>query len=138
MTWALAAGIQALRAYNDSQVVVSQVNNEFTVHSENLKAYGERATSLKTKFWYFELSKISLSENEVTDKLAKITSSETPNDDGIVVEFYSQIPSIQPLRRAEPEEKSWIDEINEYISHDVLPLDNIVRDKFKDEKHDVR
>lgn len=50
MTWALATGIQALRAYSDSQVAVRQVNNEFTVHSKNLKAYGERATSLKTKF----------------------------------------------------------------------------------------
>lgn len=71
------------------------------------------------------------------DKLAKITSSETPNDDGVVVEFYSQIPSIQPLRQAEPKEKSWINEIKDYISHDVVPLDNDSARQIRNEQHDI-
>lgn len=98
MTWALAAGIQALKAYNDSHVVVSQVNDESAVHSENLKAYAERANSLKIKFCYLKLSKINRSENEAVDRLAKITSDETLNNEGVEVELHSQVLSIQPLR----------------------------------------
>lgn len=32
MVWALTAGIQALKLYSDSHVVVSQINNEFIIH----------------------------------------------------------------------------------------------------------
>lgn len=59
MIWALVVGIQSLKAYNDSQVVLSQINYEFAIRSKNLKAYAERATNLKTKFCYFGLCKIS-------------------------------------------------------------------------------
>lgn len=94
MTWALATGIQALKAYSDFQVVVSQVNDEFTVHSKNLKTYVEKANNLKTKFCYIELRKISRLENEAAERLDKIMSGETPNDEGIEIEFHSSLHSI--------------------------------------------
>lgn len=50
MTWALSTGIQALRAYIDSQVVVSQVNDEYAVHSDNLKMYVKKVSMLKVQF----------------------------------------------------------------------------------------
>lgn len=123
MAWALSVEIRSLRAYNDSQVVVSQVNNDFAVHSENLKAYAEKAANLKDKFRYFELHKLSSAKNEVVDRLTKIASREAPNDDDIEIELCSQTSSVQPLRQAEPEEKSWIDDVKDYIIEDILPPD---------------
>lgn len=49
---------------------------------------------MKTKFFHFELSKISRSKNEAVDGLAKITSGETPNDEGIEIELHSPMHSI--------------------------------------------
>lgn len=73
------------------------VNNDFAVHSENLTAYVEKVASLKDKFRYFKLHKLSRAENEVVDRLTKIASGETPNDDDIEIELCSQTSSVQPL-----------------------------------------
>lgn len=73
--------------YNDSQVIVSQVNNEYVVHSNNLKEYSEKVIQLVAQFHNFVLEKIDRSKNEVADKLTKITSGETPNDLKIEIEL---------------------------------------------------
>lgn len=106
-----------------TQLVISQVNNDFVVHSENLIAYVEKAAKLKRKFYYFELRKLNHNKNEMVDKLVKIVFGETPNDEGIEVEVLPRTSTVQPFQEAELEEKSWIDEITDYIIHDTLPHD---------------
>lgn len=112
-----------MRAQSDSQVVVIQVNHEYVIHLDNLKAYAYKANRLN--FQYFELIKISRDENEEADKLAKITSGETPNDDRIEVELPNSGHLVLPLQQTEQVGPSWEDKIKVYIIHDVLPNDNV-------------
>lgn len=98
MAWVLSAKIRALIAYNDSQVVISKVYNDFIVHSENLIAYAEKVVEPKMKFRYFELRKLSRNKNEMADKLAKIKSRETPNDEGIKVSALANFQGPATLR----------------------------------------
>lgn len=57
--------------------------------------------------------------------MAKISSGETPNDEGIEVEHPPLVTSIQPVRQTRSREPTWIDEIMDYISNDILPLDKV-------------
>lgn len=109
--------------YNNSQVIVSQVNNEYVVHSDNLKEYSEKVIQLVAQFHNFVLEKIDRSKNEVADKLTKIASGETPNDLKIEIELYSSTTHIQPLHPIMSDAPTWVDEIINYISQDILPDD---------------
>lgn len=96
------------------------MNDEYVVRSENLKAYADEASSLNDQFQYFKLIKISRGENEEVDKLEKITFGETPNDEGVEVKLPLERNLVQPLQQVEQVGLSWIDEIKDYISSDVL------------------
>lgn len=93
--------------YNDSQVIVSQVNNEYVVHSDNLKEYAEKVIQLVAQFHNFVLEKIDRSKNDVADKLTKIASDETPNDLKIEIELYSSTTHIQPLHPIMSDTPTW-------------------------------
>lgn len=123
MKWVLATGISTLRVFSDSQVIVSQVNNEYVVHSDNLKEYTEKVPQLITQFRYFTLEKVDQSNNEMADKFAKIASGETPNDMEIEIELYPSLAHIQPLQSVTCDPPTWVDELMNYISLDILPDD---------------
>lgn len=121
MKWALVIGISALGVFSDSQVIVRQVNNEYAVNSDNLKEYVEKVTQLVTQFRYFALEKMDRSNNEVADKLAKIAAEKTPNDLEVEIELFPSPVHIQPLHPATSDPPTWVDEIMNYISQDILP-----------------
>lgn len=55
--------------------------------------------------------------------MAKIAFGETPNDEAIKIGLHPLVNPIQLPPPAEHGEHSWIDEIKDYISNDILPLD---------------
>lgn len=48
--WGLATCISTLKVFNDSQVIVSQVNNQYVVHSDNLKEHTKKVPQLIAQF----------------------------------------------------------------------------------------
>lgn len=61
LQWSLEVGIEALDIFSDSQVVIGQVNLEYSVNSDNIKVYEEKVDRLITQFQYFVLKKIDRS-----------------------------------------------------------------------------
>lgn len=123
MQWALDTGIDSLRVISDSQVVVGQVNHDYVVNSDNLKEYAEKVNLLASRFWHFTLEKVDRNSNETAKRLAKIASGETNNDLGSLVELLSTSEHIQPLQSAASYFPTWVDELVNYISLNILPDD---------------
>lgn len=90
--------------------MTNQAHDTYVVHSENLHQYAEVVKQWKEKFHHFLLQKIGRDNNTVVDKLAKITSDEVPNDEGVEVEVYAS--TIHVIHSSAD---TWIDEyINTY------------------------
>ena len=75
LDFAKAAGARNLIVHCDSQVITSQINDEYECRSKRMKKYMEevknRINSLEVKF-----VQIPREENECADRLAKVASAE--------------------------------------------------------------
>lgn len=85
LLWALKVGVDALKVFSDSQVVVGLVNREYLVNFNNLRGYTERVNRLITQLHYFSLKKLDRSQNEAANMLAKLALEELPDDLGVTV-----------------------------------------------------
>lgn len=93
MIRAITIGIKRIQIFSDSQVVVRQVNDEYTVNAEGLKRYVEMAKQQKCSFPHFALKKIAREDNQLAYHLSKVASSDHPNDSSVHIEVDS-IPLI--------------------------------------------
>lgn len=123
MQWAFDMAISSLKNLSNSQVVVGQVNSKYGVNSNNLKKYAKKVNLLVVQFEYIVLVKIGRDDNEIVDKLAKITFGEAPNNLGITVDLISHSTSICPIQPIASDSQSWVDELINYILSDILPED---------------
>lgn len=120
LKWAWEVGVKALEVFNDSQVIVEQVNCEYSMNSDNLKGYAEKVDHLIFQFQHFALKKIDGSQNEMAFWLAKIALGESPNNLGITIELLSTQKPILPLRASTGNAPTWIDELREFIVSDIF------------------
>ena len=72
-------GVKSLRAKNDSQLVVSQVNGVYETKVAYLSKYLEHVRMLLVKFDQFQLERIPRAENDHADTLAKLASMKLSN-----------------------------------------------------------
>ena len=83
---AKAAGAENMIMHCDSQVITSQINNDYECRNERMKKYLEevksRISSLEVKF-----IQILREENECADHLAKAASAEFMNASNQVLSF---------------------------------------------------
>lgn len=100
---------------------MGQVNGKYVVISKGLKAYAEKAGKLVAQFCHFTLTKIDRGLNEVADEFAKIALGETHNSLGIFVETQAAPEPMFPLHPSNPDAYTWVDELRDFISSDVLP-----------------
>lgn len=119
LQWAVEVGVEVLEVFSDSQVVVGQVNREYSVNSNNLKGYTEKVDRLASQFCLFSLKKICRSYNEAADKLAKIASGETSNSLGVTIELVSTPQAIMPLQQP-TDAPTWVDELRDFITSDIF------------------
>lgn len=102
MEWAHGANITAIQIYNDSQLVINQVQGTYAVHSEGLRPYADSVRRWKEKFSHFTISLDSRKDNQQADRREKIASRDTRNEEGIPIEEFSKpeetslIQSLQP------------------------------------------
>lgn len=105
--------------------MTNQAHDTYVVHSENLHQYADVVKQWKEKFHHFLLQKIGRDNNTVLDNLAKITSDEVPNDEGVEVEVYASTIYNSTIHVIHSSADTWIDEIYKYIKHNILPEDPI-------------
>lgn len=68
---AYALGASSVRIKSDSELLVRQINGQYKVKSENLKAINAKISKLKDRFIFFEIEHVRREFNKDADELAK-------------------------------------------------------------------
>jgi ribonuclease HI len=118
----VSLGIKRLMVYEDSLVVISQINKEWDCSNDSMGKYCTAVRKLEDKFEGLEFHHVERDRNAAADALSKLGSSRTQVPPGVFVQEVSR-PSIS-LERAEecnvlsqPESDSddWREPIIRYI-----------------------
>src|SRR5438128_1610106 len=86
---AISLGIQRLAVRRDSELVINQVQKEYSCTSAKMSAYCQEVRKLEGTFDRLELTHVLRNDNNEADELAKMGSRQTPVP--IVVSFNSVI-----------------------------------------------
>jgi ribonuclease HI len=125
---ALELGADSVEMRSDSQVIVGHIRGEIEAKGEKIKKYLTKVQSMQTAFQKFCIKKIPREDNEKTDHLAKMASTETEESDekeGIIrilrhpsiFEEASNAPKISSIEEA----SNWRQEIFSYLQDGTLP-----------------
>jgi ribonuclease HI len=79
-------GATELDVHNDSQLVVGQVNGDYEAKEERMLQYLNLVRHQMSRFHEVKLTRIPQEQNVVADQLARLASSNEPNDDLEVVQ----------------------------------------------------
>jgi hypothetical protein len=78
-------GIKQLLVYNDSAVVINQVNKSWDRNKENMDAYCLEVHKLKNKFYGLEFHHVVHDNNVAADFLSKLGSTQVQVPVGVFV-----------------------------------------------------
>ncbi|GKV26785.1 hypothetical protein SLEP1_g36020 [Rubroshorea leprosula] len=93
---ALELKINVIQVYNDSQLVVNQINSICEVIDPVMVKYAVLVAELKCKFQKFCLSKIPQTENEQADSLSKFASDSSLSSRSVFVEVLDEPSFMKP------------------------------------------
>src|SRR6059058_3495575 len=80
---AISLGIQRLAVHGDSELVVNQVQKEYTCTNTKMLAYYQEVRKLEGTFDGLELTHVLWNDNNEADELAKMGSKRTPVSTGV-------------------------------------------------------
>ncbi|KAK4394566.1 hypothetical protein Sango_1610900 [Sesamum angolense] len=124
--FAQTAGAKYLRAYSDSQLVVNQVKGDYEAKGEKMIQYLSLIRTLCQKFEIFELQRVSRSNNEKADQLAKLASSLTTVKDQKIILLTQEYLGIEDPSKevlVSMSKTCWKDTIEAYLTTGSLPMD---------------
>ncbi|KAK0578094.1 hypothetical protein LWI29_004999 [Acer saccharum] len=127
-------GADEVEIFNDSQVVVNQVLDEYQARDESMIAYLKLAKELLGRFKEYMIIQVPREENEQADALAKLASATINIWPRTIPMIHLLQPSI--IKQVEVgsvfgETDSWITLIKEYLVNDVLPSDPLEAKRLK-------
>ena len=82
---AVSLGIKRLLVYNDSLLVVHQVNKEWDINKDTMDAYVEEIRKLENKFSGLEIHHVDRDNNVGADVLSKLGSTRAAVPPGVFV-----------------------------------------------------
>ena len=91
---AILLGIRRLAVRGDSELVVNQVQKEYSCTSDRMSAYCREVRKLENRFDGLELTHVLRNDNADADELAKMGSRRAPVPTGVFVQQLHQ-PSIR-------------------------------------------
>ncbi|XP_034225475.1 uncharacterized protein LOC117635208 [Prunus dulcis] len=101
-----------IQIFSDSQLVVHQVNQDFTAKDASMTAYLQHARHLLTTFHAHSIKQVSRSKNSHADALAKLASAlEQGIGRHIHIEFLDQPSTQAPLICTIDHSPTWMDPI---------------------------
>uniref|UniRef100_A0A5B7BB47 Reverse transcriptase domain-containing protein n=1 Tax=Davidia involucrata TaxID=16924 RepID=A0A5B7BB47_DAVIN len=128
-------GVERLKAYSDSQLVVSQVTQEYEARDSRMYQYTEVVNRLRKGFLDFSISRIARTENIRADFLATQASQQTTSGSVIKVGFQerSSIYKCSVPRQICPilQTQTWMDPIICYLKDGTLPEEKVQARKIK-------
>ncbi|KAK0573961.1 hypothetical protein LWI29_016278 [Acer saccharum] len=127
-------GADEVEIFNDSQVVVNQVLDEYQARDESMITYLELAKELLGRFKEYIIAHVPREENEQADALAKLASATIniwPKSISIIRLLQPSIVKSKEVGAVFGERNSWMTPIKEYIVNDVLPSDPLEAKRLK-------
>ncbi|KAK0575700.1 hypothetical protein LWI29_005397 [Acer saccharum] len=127
-------GADEVEIFNDSQVVVNQVLDEYQAKDESMITYLELAKELLERFKEYRIVHVPREENEKADALAKLASATIniwPNNISMIRLLQPSIVKTKKVGAVFGERNSWITPIKEYLVNDVLPSDPLEAKRLK-------
>ncbi|KAF7152305.1 hypothetical protein RHSIM_Rhsim01G0158700 [Rhododendron simsii] len=131
---AKAVGVKHLLAKSDSQLVVGQVLEEYTVKEDVMQKYLDKVKTQVAKLQSFNIVRILKEENIKADYLAKLA---TAKEDAIPLNApvrYLELPSIfapDVQVQAIDYRNSWTGPIVDYITNGTLPNNKVKARQLK-------
>ncbi|CAL9019593.1 unnamed protein product [Prunus brigantina] len=117
-------GAKQIQIFSDSQLVVHQVNQDFTAKDASMTAYLQHTRQLLTTFNAYLISQVPRSENSHADALARLASAiEQGLGRNIHMELLDQPSTRAPLICAIDHSPTWMDPILRFLQHQTLPAD---------------
>ena len=122
---ALELGVDQLKVFSDSQLIVGQVKGKFEARDPTMVKYHQKVKDLVAPFKYFEIFHIPRAENARADALSRLAISDYGTLGRTFVESLEQ-PSIDRVEEVlqltiEP---SWMDPIVQYLTDRTNPEDS--------------
>ncbi|KAK0573154.1 hypothetical protein LWI29_003713 [Acer saccharum] len=122
----IALGANELEIYNDSQVVVNQVLDEYQAREEHMIAYLDIAKRLLKKFKTYKIFQIPREENEKADALSKLASATMSIRSKAIPVAYLTKPSTAEseevmIAEIRPSPSDWTSQLKKYFEENVLP-----------------
>src|SRR5436190_3437754 len=87
---AISLGIRWLAVHGDSELVLNQVQKEYSCTSTKMLAYCQEVRKLEGTFDGLELTHVLRNDNNEADELAKMGSKRTPVPTGVFVQQLHQ------------------------------------------------
>ncbi|KAI5344677.1 hypothetical protein L3X38_012554 [Prunus dulcis] len=113
-----------IQIFSDSQLVVHQVNQDFTAKDASMTAYLQHARHLLATFHAHSIRQVPRSENSHADALARLASAlEQGTGRHIHIEFLAQPSTQAPLICTIDHSPTWMDPILQFLQNQTLPAD---------------
>ena len=126
---ATTTGAKQIRVYNDSQLVVNQVLQQYEAREDNMIAYLALVHAIIVKLKGMSITQILREENTQADRLAHLASSLESDLQGVRIEYLSE-PSVLQLERMDVDPidvgPSWMDPIMMYLTTGTLDRKSVV------------
>ncbi|KAK0605075.1 hypothetical protein LWI29_022519 [Acer saccharum] len=132
----IALGADKLEIYNDSQVVVNQILDEYQAREEHMIAYLDIAKRLLRKFIVYRISLIPREENEKANALSKLASATTSIRSKAIPVAHLIKPSIAEseeimIAEIRPSPGDWTYQLRKYLEENILPKDAVEAKRIK-------
>ncbi|XP_016652592.1 PREDICTED: uncharacterized protein LOC107881971 [Prunus mume] len=114
-------GAKQIQIFSDSQLVVHQVNQDFTTKDASMIAYLQHTRHLLTTFNAYLIGQVPRFENSHADALARLASAmEQGIGRNIHIEFLDQPSTRAPLICVIDHSPTWMDPITQFFQNQTL------------------
>ena len=119
--------MKTLDIYCDSKIVVCQVWDEFIAKGPRLVTYLKKVKELLGSLEHYSITHIPKTENQKADRLAKLASSDNPEETEMVLIEILESPSFDLMEvelalEIDPERESWMTSIKNFLKDGTLLL----------------
>ncbi|CAL2256827.1 unnamed protein product [Prunus armeniaca] len=116
--------VRQVHIFSDSQLIVNQVNQDFTANDISMTAYLPHTRHLLATFDAYFIRQVPRSKNSHADALARLASAlEQGIGRNIHIEFLDQPSTQASLICAIDHSPTWMDPIIQFLQNQMLPVD---------------